>query len=204
MAKPPPPASSPFWTLFNAFGRLQVRLLHLTRGRFGGKLMGVPVLVLHNRGRRSGQARETPLMYLEDGADVVVVGSKGGTDTHPAWFHNLMAMSETEVEVGGVRRRVRPRLANAEERARLWPRLVELYPRTRSTKLHEPGDPGRRAQARRLAPGRVDGPLSDSRAHSEDQSRRFPAKGRGSPSLMNPVAPRVARLLCMESSSAVR
>ena len=67
-------------------------------------------------------------MYLEDGADVVVVGSKGGTDTHPAWFHNLMAMSETEVEVGGVRRRVRPRLANAEERARLWPRLVELYP----------------------------------------------------------------------------
>ena len=63
-----------------------------------------------------------------DGADVVVVGSKGGTDTHPAWFHNLMAMSETEVEVGGQRRRVRPRLANAEERARLWPRLVELYP----------------------------------------------------------------------------
>lgn len=128
MAKPPPPASSPFWTLFNAFGRLQVRLMHLTRGRFGGKLMGVPVLVLHHRGRRSGQARETPLMYLEDGADVVVVGSKGGTDTHPAWFHNLMAMSETEVEVGGQRRRVRPRLANAEERARLWPRLVELYP----------------------------------------------------------------------------
>ena len=42
MAKPPPPASSPFWTLFNAFGRLQVRLMHLTRGRFGGKLMGGP------------------------------------------------------------------------------------------------------------------------------------------------------------------
>ena len=76
--------------------------------------MGVPVLVLHNRGRRSGQARETPLMYLEHGADVVVVGWKGGTDTHPAWFHNLMAMSETEVEVGGVRRRVRPRLAHGE------------------------------------------------------------------------------------------
>lgn len=128
MAKSPPPASSPFWTLFNALGRLQVRLMHLTRGRVGSKLMGVPVLVLHHRGRRSGQARETPLMYLEDGADVVVVGSKGGTDTHPAWFHNLMAMPETEVEVGGERRRVRPRLADTEERARLWPRLVELYP----------------------------------------------------------------------------
>jgi deazaflavin-dependent oxidoreductase (nitroreductase family) len=128
VAKSPPPASSPFWTLFNALGRLQVRLMHLTRGRVGGKLMGVPVLVLHHRGRRSGQARETPLMYLEDGADVVVVGSKGGTDTHPAWFHNLMAMPETEVEVGPERRRVRPRLADTEERARLWPRLVELYP----------------------------------------------------------------------------
>src|SRR3954462_8109926 len=102
--------------------------MHLARGRFGGKLMGVPVLVLHHRGRRSGQARETPLMYLEDGADVVVVGSKGGAETHPAWFHNLMAMSETEVEVGGRRRRVRPRLANAEERARLWPRLRGVYP----------------------------------------------------------------------------
>ena len=86
MAKPPPPASSPFWTLFNAFGRLQVRLMHLTRGRFGGKLMGVPVLVLHNRGRRSGQARETPLMYLEDGADVVVVGLRAGPTRTPPGF----------------------------------------------------------------------------------------------------------------------
>ena len=75
-----------FWTVFNAFGRLQVRLMHLTRGRVGGKLMGVPVLVLHHRGRRSGQARETPLMYLEDGADVVVVGSKGGTERTPRGF----------------------------------------------------------------------------------------------------------------------
>ncbi len=127
MAKPPPPASSPAWKLFNGFGRLQVRLMRLTRGRVGGKLMGVPVLVLHHRGRRSGQERETPLMYLDDGADVVVVASKGGTDTHPAWFHNLMAMPETEVEVGGEHHRVRPRLADDEERARLWPQLVELY-----------------------------------------------------------------------------
>ena len=127
MAKPPPPASSPFWKLFNAFGRLQVRLMRVTRGRVGGKLMGVPVLVLHHRGRRSGQERETPLMYLDDGADVVVVASKGGVDTHPAWFHNLMAMPETEVEFVGERRRVGPRLAEGEERARLWPRLVELY-----------------------------------------------------------------------------
>ena len=126
MPKPPPPASSPTWKIFNAAGRMQVRLMRLTRGRVGSKMMGVPVLVLHHRGRRSGQERETPLMYLEDGADLVVVASKGGTATHPAWFHNLMAMPETEVEFVRERRRVRPRLADAEERARLWPRLVEL------------------------------------------------------------------------------
>ena len=114
--------------------------MHLTRGRFGGKLMGVPVLVLHNRGRRSGQARETPLMYLEDGADVVVVGSKGGTDTHPAWFHNLMAMSETEVEVGGVRRRVRPRDWRTPKSAPVCGRGSSSFtPRTRSTKASRAG-----------------------------------------------------------------
>ena len=57
-----------------------------------------------------------------------VDGSKGGTDPHPAGWHNLLAMAEPEAEVGGERRRVRPKLADAEERARLWPRLVELYP----------------------------------------------------------------------------
>ena len=136
MAKPPPPASSPAWKLFSAFGRLQVRLMRLTRGRIGGKMMGVPVLVLHHRGRRSGQERETPLMYLDDGADVVVVASKGGTDTHPAWFHNLMAMPETEVEFVRERRRVRPRLADAEEAARMkdfWrERLTALKERLES------------------------------------------------------------------------
>ena len=52
----------------------------------------------------------------------------GGTPKHPAWFHNLKAAPDTEIEVGRERRAVRARVAGAEERARLWPRLVEHYP----------------------------------------------------------------------------
>jgi deazaflavin-dependent oxidoreductase (nitroreductase family) len=86
------------------------------------------VLLLHHIGRRSGKARTTPLLYLDDKPNLVVVASKGGTDTHPAWFHNLTGMDSTEIELPGrQRRRVRPRVAESAERDALWPRLVELY-----------------------------------------------------------------------------
>lgn len=127
MAKPPP-ASSPFWKVFHAATRLNIALFRASGGRVGGRLGGAPVLLLHHVGRRSGTAMTSPLIYLDDGRDVVVVASKGGTDTHPAWFHNLMAMRTTEVELPGRRRRrVVPRVADAAERETLWPRLVELY-----------------------------------------------------------------------------
>ena len=86
------------------------------------------MLLLHHVGRRSGEARVTPLIYLRDGEDLVVVGSMGGTPKDPAWVHNLRAAPDTEVEVGRERRAVRARVADAEERARLWPLLVEHYP----------------------------------------------------------------------------
>ncbi len=95
-------------------------------GRFLG---GAPVLLLNHVGRKSGEARTSPLIYLDDSPRLVVVASKGGTDTHPAWFHNLMAMESAEVELpGGQRRRVRPRIAEQDERAALWERVVAIYP----------------------------------------------------------------------------
>jgi deazaflavin-dependent oxidoreductase (nitroreductase family) len=93
-----------------------------------GSFDGNPVLLLHHVGRRSGEQRVTPLLYLADGEDLVIVASMGGTPKHPAWFHNLTAGPATEVEVGSERRTVTARVAGAEERARLWPRLVEHYP----------------------------------------------------------------------------
>jgi F420H(2)-dependent quinone reductase len=88
----------------------------------------VPILLLHHRGRKSGQERVTPLMYLDDGDDVVIVASRAGSNQHPAWWLNLRDAGEAEIQVGSERRRVRPRVAEGEERAALWPRLVELYP----------------------------------------------------------------------------
>ncbi len=127
MAKPPPP-DSPFWKLWEGFTRLNIVLFRKSGGRIGGSIGKARILLLHHVGRRSGEHRVSPLLFLTHGDDVVVVASKGGVDRHPAWFHNLMAMDATEVELPGrERRRVRPRLAEGDERARLWERLVAIY-----------------------------------------------------------------------------
>src|SRR4051795_6406012 len=123
-----PKSSSPFWKLFNAGTRLNVAVYRASGGRFGNHIGKAPVLLVHHVGRKSGKPRVSPLIYLDDGERLVIVASKGGTDKNPAWFHNLMAAPETEVEVGRERRQVRARRASDEERAVLWPRLVEIYP----------------------------------------------------------------------------
>jgi deazaflavin-dependent oxidoreductase (nitroreductase family) len=125
----PPPSSSPFWKLWEGLTRVNVALFRATGGRVGGRVGKAPILLLHHTGARSGTERVSPLIYLPDGDDLVVVASKGGVDRHPAWFHNLGAHPDTEVEVPREgRRAVRARVVSDEaERARLWPRLVEIY-----------------------------------------------------------------------------
>lgn len=102
-------------------------LYRASGGKLGGRMQGAPVLLLTTTGKRSGKKRTTPLLYLEDGGALAIVASKGGAPAHPAWFHNLRANPEVEVEVGRRRETRRARVASAEERERLWPRLVELY-----------------------------------------------------------------------------
>lgn len=97
-------------------------------GRVGGRLKGAPVLLLDHVGRRSGLRRTTPLLYLADGPDLVIVGSAGGREAPPAWWLNLRDAPETTVQVGSERRRVRARVAAGAERERLWGRLVEMFP----------------------------------------------------------------------------
>jgi len=77
--------------------------------------------LLDHVGAKSGVKRTAPLLYVEDGEDVVLVASKGGYPKHPAWLYNLKANPETTVQVGGELRPVRARVATAEERERLWP-----------------------------------------------------------------------------------
>jgi F420H(2)-dependent quinone reductase len=107
---------------------LHALVYRASHGLVGHRIPGVPpVLLLDHVGARSGERRTSPLAYLEDGDNVVIVASKGGSPRHPAWFHNLKANPEATVQVGSRRFPVRARVANAEERARLWPRVVDLY-----------------------------------------------------------------------------
>jgi deazaflavin-dependent oxidoreductase (nitroreductase family) len=107
-----------------AFGRVHRALYRATGGRLGSRLAGIPMLLLTTVGRRSCQRRTLPLAYLSDDDDLVVVASNGGSDRDPAWWCNLLANPEAEVQVGAQTRRVRASLATPEERSRLWPRLV--------------------------------------------------------------------------------
>ncbi len=115
--------------------RAQVRAFRLTNGRIGsrwrigaGFRKPVPTLLLNHVGRRSGRPFTTPLLYLEDGSDLVVVASQGGLPKNPQWYANLMAQPDVTVELRGEGvRLVHARMAGPRERAELWPRLVDLY-----------------------------------------------------------------------------
>jgi deazaflavin-dependent oxidoreductase (nitroreductase family) len=99
-----------------------------THGLVGHRVPGGPsMLLLNHVGARSGVKRTSPLLYLDDGPNLVIIASKGGNPRHPAWFHNLGANPETTVQVGSERRPVRARVATPDERRRLWPRAVETY-----------------------------------------------------------------------------
>lgn len=99
---------------------------HVTR-RIG--VPYVPTLLLVSIGQRSGELRESPLFYFEDGDDYFVVGSIGGSPRHPEWFHNLLADPHAWVYVRRRRVPVLASLIEGEERARLWPLAARAYPR---------------------------------------------------------------------------
>ncbi|MEX2586789.1 MAG: nitroreductase family deazaflavin-dependent oxidoreductase [Actinomycetota bacterium] len=106
---------------------LHSRLFRATGGKVGGRLPGVPVLLLTTTGRHSGKKRVTPLSYLARGDDLVLVASSGGSDRMPAWYLNLRANPTVWVQVGKQKRQMCARPATGEERAQLWPKVVELY-----------------------------------------------------------------------------
>jgi F420H(2)-dependent quinone reductase len=101
-------------------GRLNVPLYRWSGGRVGGKVGKAPVLLLTTTGRKSGQKRTSPVVYLAAGANVVLIDTNAGNERLPAWSLNLGANPEAEVEVGRRRRPVRARRAEGEERAELW------------------------------------------------------------------------------------
>ena len=98
-------------------------LLAVTFGKFGWQLSNMPALELTTTGRKSGQRRSVMLTSpLQEGTTIVVVASRGGDDTHPAWFLNLRDNPDVEVAYKGAPKQpMRARVATADERARMWP-----------------------------------------------------------------------------------
>jgi F420H(2)-dependent quinone reductase len=115
------------WAL-KTFGKLNVPLYRISRGRLFGELDRAPVLLLTTVGRRSGRPRTAPVVYLADGEWLIVIGSNAGHTKAPAWSLNLEANPIADVELrGGERRNVVARIAAGEERAELWRKVNEMY-----------------------------------------------------------------------------
>ena len=99
------------------------------QGKVGGRFEGRTLLLLHHTGAKSGEARINPLAYVRDGDNLVIIASKGGAPSNPAWLHNLKAHPEVSVEVGTQTLPVRARIVTAEpERSQLYAKMVAVFP----------------------------------------------------------------------------
>ena len=123
-----------FTTIARNIGKAHTWIYRRTGGRVGGKLrLGAgfrkpaPTLLLEHRGRKSGKTFVSPLLYITDHSNVIVVASALGRTENPQWYRNLLAHPDVHIQIGPDRRAVRAVVASARERARLWPRLVDAY-----------------------------------------------------------------------------
>ena len=114
---------------FAKFGNaIHETIFRLTDGRLGGNLMGMPVVRLTTTGRKSGKKRTSMLTApIVEGDKVVLVASYGGDTRHPAWFLNLRDNPEVEVVMTDRKGPMKARVATAEEKAEMWPRITSTY-----------------------------------------------------------------------------
>ncbi len=110
--------------------RDQVELYEGSGGTQGTTLRdtGLPVVIITNRGARSGKVRKTPLMRVEHGGRYAAVASQGGSPTHPYWYYNLRANPHVEVQDGPRKQGMTARELTGDERAQWWERAVAAYP----------------------------------------------------------------------------
>jgi deazaflavin-dependent oxidoreductase (nitroreductase family) len=121
----PPAAQSRAWKAMQAS---HLAMFRASGRRLGTSFGGVNVLFLHHWGAKSGAKRLSPLLYVEDGRNLAIIASKGGDVRHPAWFHNLKARPDVEVETRKGRQPVRARVAEGEERDRIWKTAAAVWP----------------------------------------------------------------------------
>jgi F420H(2)-dependent quinone reductase len=116
------------WPLLRRVMGGHATVYRASHGLVGHRFPGTPpMLLLDHVGAKSGAKRTSPLVYIVDGENVVLVASKGGHPRNPAWYHNLLAHPDTTVQIGSRRKAVRARVAESAERKRLWPKVVGVY-----------------------------------------------------------------------------
>ena len=109
--------------------RNQVELYESSGGTEGTSLNGLAVIIVTNKGRKTGAIRKTPLMRVADGDNYVLVASRGGAPTHPVWYYNLQADPNVEIRDGVDVHSMKVReVENSAERQRLWDIAVEAFP----------------------------------------------------------------------------
>jgi deazaflavin-dependent oxidoreductase (nitroreductase family) len=99
-----------------------------TDGKVGGQFANSPLMLLTTTGAKSGQAHTTPVVYTTDGDRLVIIASKAGAPTNPAWYHNLVTHPTATVELGTEKFDVDAEVTNGEERDRLYSHQAELMP----------------------------------------------------------------------------
>jgi deazaflavin-dependent oxidoreductase (nitroreductase family) len=108
-------------------GKLNVPAYRWSGGRIGNKVGDGPVLLLTTTGRKSGEARTAPILYLPHGEAMILIDTNGGNEKLPGWSHNLRAKPVAEVEIGRRKLTVSARVAGGDERVRLWSACVAQY-----------------------------------------------------------------------------
>ncbi len=122
-----PFTARPRRALIKGLSRAHRAVYRASSGRIFGSLAGMPVLLLTTTGRRSGKRRTTPLTFLRDRADLVLIASNGGADRPPGWWLNLQRNPRAAVEIGKENLTLIARTASVEERERLWPVITATY-----------------------------------------------------------------------------
>jgi deazaflavin-dependent oxidoreductase (nitroreductase family) len=112
----------------NEWNRQIIAEFKANDGVVGGDLAGVPLLLLHHTGAKSGTERVNPLAYQRIGNSVAVFASKGGAPTNPDWYYNLVANPDVTVEIGTETHGATARVAGDEEREQIWSTQKERFP----------------------------------------------------------------------------
>ena len=111
------------------FNQAIIDAFRANAGKVGGFFAGANMLLLHTIGAKSGQPRTNPMVYITDGDRLVVIASKGGAETNPDWYHNLLANPSVTVELGTKQFQARARAITEEpERSRLYAKMVAHRP----------------------------------------------------------------------------